>query len=185
MIEETLDNAETRMKGAIHALTLDLSGYRTGRASTHLVERLIVTVYSVGLPLNQIASISVPEPQQIAIRPYDVKNISAIERAILKSDLSLNPNNDGKLIRLNIPRLTEERRRELTKVVGKRVEEARVAVRNVRRDALHELQKLKDGKKISEDDYYRAEENMQELTDLYIEEVNEAGKQKEAEIMEV
>lgn len=185
MIDNVLKNTETRMQGAIHALTEELSGYRTGRASPHLVERLVVEVYGVELPLNQIAAISVPEPQQIVIRPYDAKNIHAIERAILKSDLSLTPNNDGKLIRLNIPRLTEERRRDLTKVVGKRVEEARVAVRNVRRDGLHELQKLKDGKQISEDDYYSAEDDVQELTDFYIEAINEVGKQKEVEIMEV
>ncbi len=123
------------MLGAVNSLNQDLSGFRTGRASTGLVERLTVVMYGSELPLNQIAAVSVPEPQQIAIRPYDGKAISAIEKAILKSDLGLNPNNDGKVIRLNIPPLTEDRRRDLATKISRRVEEARIAVRNVRRDA--------------------------------------------------
>ncbi len=185
MIENVKQEAETRMQGAVQALSLDLSGYRTGRASTQLVERLNVEVYGVEMPLNQIASISVPEPQQIAIRPYDPRNITPIERAIMKSELSLTPNNDGKMIRLNIPRLTEERRRTLIRLVHRRVEDARVAVRNVRRDALQSLKELKDNRKISEDSFYQSQDEIQELTDLYIAEINDVGKQKEAEILEV
>lgn len=185
MIEDVKQEAEKRMQGAVQALILDMSGYRTGRASTQLVERLNVEVYGTDVPLNQIASISIPEPQQIAIRPYDPRNITPIERAILKSELSLTPNNDGKMIRLNIPRLTEERRRDLIRLVHRRVEEARVAVRNVRRDALGSLKLLKESKKISEDSFYQSQEEMQTLTDLYIEEINSLGKKKEAEILEV
>ena len=134
MLRELMQDAEGRMRGAVSSLEGDLAGYRTGRASPQLVERLEVEMYGQEMHLIQMAVISVPEPQQLAIRPYDVNSISAIERAILKSNLGLTPNNDGKIIRLNLPRLTEERRRDLTRLVGKRVEEAKVAVRNVRRD---------------------------------------------------
>jgi ribosome recycling factor len=137
------------------------------------------------LPLNQLAAISVPEPQQLAVRPYDQNSISAIERAILKSDLGLTPNNDGKIIRLNIPRLTEERRRDLTKLVGKRIEEAKVAVRNVRRDTLNDLREMKEEKMISENQFFISQEDLQTLTDKYSEEIDEVGKRKEDEIMEV
>jgi ribosome recycling factor len=137
------------------------------------------------MPLNQMAVISVPEPQQLAIRPYDANAISAIERAIMKSDLGIMPNNDGKVIRLNLPRLTEERRRELSRLVGKRVEEGKVAVRNVRRDALHDLRDFKNESIITEDDFYRGQDDLQELTDKYVKQIDELGNDKEAEIMEV
>lgn len=185
MIREVLADAESRMQGAITSLEIDLGGFRTGRASPQLVERLVVEMYGVEMPLNQMASISVPEPQQLAIRPYDANAISAIERAIMKSDLGIMPNNDGKIIRLTMPRLTEERRRDLSKLVGKRVEEGKVAVRNVRRDALNDLRDLKDESMVSEDEFHRSQDNLQELTDKYIKEIDEIGKQKEAEIMEV
>ena len=133
MMEELLDDAEIRMKGAISSLDNDLNGFRTGRASPQLVEKLTVEMYGTQMVLNQMASISVPEPQQLAIRPYDVNSISAIERAIMKSDLGIMPNNDGKIIRLNMPRLSEQRRKELTKLAGRRVKDGKVAVRNVRR----------------------------------------------------
>lgn len=185
MIREILVDAESRMTGAIHALDHDLSGYRTGRASVGLVDRLIVEMYGVEMPLNQMASVSVPEPQQLAIRPYDANAISAIERAILKSELGLNPNNDGKVIRLNIPPLTEERRRDLSKQVGRRVEEAKIAVRNVRRDALNDIRELEHEKMITEDESHRAQEDLQKITDKYVQKIDDAGSAKEAEIMEV
>lgn len=185
MIREALYECELRMRGAIKALEVDLSGYRTGRASPQLVERLTVEVYGSEVALNQIALISVPEPQQLAIRPYDAQTIKSIEKAILKSDLGLNPNNDGKIIRLTIPSLTEERRRMLQKQVGKRVEEAKVAVRNVRRDALNDLRDFKNESMVTEDELHRGQEDLQRLTDKIIAEIDEIGKSKEAEIMEV
>lgn len=185
MIRELLHDAEVRMRGAVASLSTDLGGFRTGRASPQLVERLMVEMYGVEMQLNQMAVISVPEPQQLAIRPYDANSVSAIERAIMKSDLGIMPNNDGKIIRLNIPRLTEERRRELTKMVGRRIEEAKVAVRNVRRDILNDLREFKNEKLIPEDDFFRGQDDLQELTDKYIEEIEQLGREKEEEIMEV
>lgn len=185
MIKDALQEAETRMKGAIMSLEEDLSGYRTGRASPHLIERLPVEMYGVEMELKQMAVISVPEPAQLAIRPYDAGSLSAIERAIMKSDLGIMPNNDGKIIRLNIPRLTEERRRDLKKLIGKRVEEARVAVRNVRRSVLDDLREFEKEKMISEDDFYRGQDDLQELTNKFVGDIDEIGKRKEAEIMEV
>ncbi len=185
MINELLSDAESRMRGGVSALETDLQSYRSGRASPHLLDRLEVEVYGALLPLNQLAIVSVPEPQQLAIRPFDQNSVAAIERAILKSDLGLTPNNDGKIIRLNIPRLTEERRRDLTRLVGKRVEEAKVAVRNVRRDALNDLREMKDEKMISENQFYISQDDLQELTDKYTAEVDVLGQQKAAEIMEV
>jgi len=185
MIKEVLQDAESRMKGAISSLETDLGGIRTGRASPQLVERIMVEMYGVEMPLNQMAVISVPEPQQLAIRPYDANSISAIEKAIMRSDLGIMPNNDGKIIRLNMPRLTEERRRDLNRVVGRRVEDAKVAVRNVRRDALNDLRDFKNESMIAEDDFYRGQDDLQELTDKYTARIDEIGKEKEAEIMEV
>ena len=185
MIQEALQDAEGRMKGAITSLEGDLGGFRTGRASPQLIERLVVEMYGVEMELKQMAVISVPEPQQLAIRPYDANSISAIERAVLKSDLGIMPNNDGKIIRLNIPRLTEERRRDLNKLVNRRVEEAKVAVRNVRRDILNDLREFKDEGLIPEDDFYRGQDELQDVTNKYTKLIDEIGKAKEAEIMEV
>ena len=185
MIREFLQDAANRMDGAIIALEDDLAGYRTGRASPHLVEKLEVEMYGQTMHLIQLAVISVPEPQQLAIRPYDASSISAIERGILKSNLGLTPNNDGKIIRLNLPRLTEERRRELSKLVGRRIEEAKVAVRNVRRDILGDLREMKNESMITEDDYFRGQDDLQELTDKYVKQIDLLGVSKEKEIMEV
>jgi len=185
MIRELLQDADSRMHGAITSLEADLGGYRTGRASPQLVEKIEVEMYGTEMPLNQMAVISVPEPQQLAIRPYDANSISAIEKAIMKSDLGIMPNNDGKIIRLNLPRLTEERRRELTRLVGRRLEEAKVAVRNVRRDALNDLREFKNESMITEDEFFRGQDDLQELTDKYIARIDEMGKEKEDEIMEV
>ncbi|MCA9966288.1 MAG: ribosome recycling factor [Anaerolineales bacterium] len=185
MINELLQDAKERMEGAITALEHDLDGFRTGRASPALVERLKVEVYGADMELNQMAVISVPESQQLAIRPYDATTISAIERAILKSDLGIMPNNDGRIIRLNLPRLTEERRRDLTRLVGKRVEEGKVAARNVRRDVLGDLREMKNESLISEDEFFRGEDLLQKLTDEHVNKIDEVGRRKMAEVMEV
>lgn len=185
MIRELLHDAESRMKGAIASLESDLGGYRTGRAAPQLVERITVDLYGSEMHLNQLAVISVPEPQQLAIRPYDPSSISAIEKAILRSDLGIMPNNDGKIIRLNIPRLTEERRRDLNRLVSRRVEEGKVAVRNVRRDVLNDLRDFNKEKLVSEDEFYSGQDDLQTLTDKYVEMIDEIGRRKELEIMEV
>jgi ribosome recycling factor len=185
MLKDLYKEAETRMKGAIQALEDDLSGIRTGRASPALVERMQVEYYGVPTPLIQLASINVPEPRSLMIRPFDASVLKAIERAIRTSDLGLNPNNDGKVIRLNLPPLTEERRRDLVKVVHNRVEDARIAVRNVRRDSIKDLREFEQEKIISEDDRERGEEELQKITDRFIAEVNSVGERKEKEILEV
>ncbi|HAJ35745.1 MAG TPA: ribosome recycling factor [Chloroflexi bacterium] len=185
MINEVIADAKDRMDKALEALRHDLMTIRTGRATPALVEHLMIDYYGTPTPLQQLATISIPEAQQILIRPYTRGDIQAIEKAIAKSDLGLTPTNDGQVIRLTIPALNEERRRELTKVVNKRGEEARVAVRNIRRDANKDLTDLKKESLISEDDQKRAEEKIQELTDLHIKKVDEIVKEKDAEIMTV
>lgn len=185
MIDESLQDAETRMKKAVESTRHDLASLRTGRASTGLVDKLHVEYYGTATPLNQLASVSTPESRQIMIQPWDRATLSAIEKAILKSDLGLTPNNDGTSIRLSIPPLTQERRRDLTKLVHRRVEEGRVAVRNIRRDALEDLKEFEKEKMISQDDLKRAQERLQKLTDRYVAEVDKAGEAKEAELMEV
>jgi ribosome recycling factor len=185
MIKDVLKDAEERMKSALAVLEEDLIGMRTGRASTGLVERLTVEYYGTPTPLFQLATITVPEPQLIAIRPFDKGSLKIIEKAILASELGLTPNNDGTIIRLGIPPLTQERRMELQKLVNRRVEEARVAVRNVRRSAIDDLREFEKEKMISEDESKRGQEDVQKLTDKYIHQIEEAGKRKEAEIMEV
>ena len=185
MIKETLKEAEVKMMSAIQALEEDLNGIRTGRASPALVERLHVEYYGMPTPLIQLATISAPEVRTLLIRPFDASTLRAVERAIQVSDLGLTPNNDGKVIRLNIPPLTEERRRDLVKVVHARLEEARVAVRNVRRDLLKDLREFEHEKLISEDDLKRGEEELQKLTDQKIIQIDMIGERKQAEIMEV
>ena len=185
MIKEILKEAETKMQSAIQNLDDDLAGIRTGRASPALVERLPVEYYGTPTPLMQLASISVPEPRSLLIKPFDPTSLKGIERAIQVSDLGLTPNNDGKQIRLNLPALTEERRHELVKVVHHRLEECRVAVRNVRRDLHNEVREYEKEKLISKDDLVRGEEELQKVTDRFIEEINKHGVKKEHEIMEV
>jgi ribosome recycling factor len=185
MVNEALAEAESRMKGAVRALEEDLSGIRTGRASPALVERLAVDYYDTPTPLMQLATISAPEPRLLTIRPFDPSSLKTIERAILASDLGLNPSNDGKLIRLSIPPLTEERRHELVKVVRNRAEEARVAVRNVRRDVQNDLREFEREKVISEDELRRGETELQKITDRVIEEIHDVDKRKETEVLEV
>lgn len=185
MIKDILKETEARMQGALHALTDDLAGIRTGRASPALVEKLPVEYFGVPTPLLQLASISVPEPRSLMIKPFDPSTLKAIEKAIQASDLGLNPNNDGKTIHLNLPPLNEERRRELVKHVHARLEEARIAVRNVRRDSHNDMRDFEKEKMISEDDLKRGEEELQKLTDRFVEEINKHGQAKEKEIMEV
>jgi ribosome recycling factor len=185
MIKDALSEAEDRMKGAITALTNDLSTVRTGRASPALVERLDVEYYGTPTPLQQLASISAPEPRMLTIKPFDPASLKDIERAILASELGLTPNNDGKIIRLNIPPLNEERRRQLTKVVSHRLEDARVAIRNIRRSVHEDLREFQKEKMITEDELERGENDLQKLTDKYVEKVDELGQRKEAEIMEI
>jgi len=185
VIKDLLNDAESRMRSAIQVLHDDLGAIRTGRASPSLVEKLPIEYYGAPTPLMQLASISVPEPRTLMIKPYDGTTLKAIEKAILTSDLGLNPNNDGKVIHLNLPPLNEERRRDLVKHVHHRLEETRVAIRNIRRDSHNDMRDFEKEKLISEDDLERGESDLQKLTDRFIEEVAEHGKKKEAEIMEV
>ena len=185
MLKDIYKEAENRMKGAVQALEEDLAGIRTGRASPALVERIPVEYYGTTTPLIQLASIAIPEPRALLIRPFDASTLRVIERAIQASDLGLTPNNDGKSIRLNLPPLTEERRRDLVKIVHNRVEESRVAVRNVRRDVNKDLQEFEKEKLISEDDRKRGEEEVKKLVDRYVEIINLVGSRKEKEILEV
>jgi ribosome recycling factor len=173
------------MRSAIQSLEDDLAGIRTGRATPALVEKLSVEYYGSPVPLMQMASISVPEARQLLIKPFDPTTIKDIEKAIQASELGITPMNDGKVIRLNLPPLTEERRRDLTKFVNNRLEEARIAVRNIRRDSNKDLKEFEEEKLISEDDLKRAEEDIQKMTDKFVEEINEVGKKKETEIMEI
>jgi ribosome recycling factor len=185
MIDDVLAEARQAMDKAIQALNNDLAALRTGRASPALVDKLMVEYYGTPTPLKELALISIPEAQLIAIKPYDPGAIKNIERAILQSDLGLTPNNDGKLIRLQIPSLTEERRRDLTKQASKRIEEAKVSVRNIRRSALDDLRSFEKEKLITEDDLFLGKDNIQELTDEYVEKIDEIGKAKEKEILEI
>ena len=185
MIKDILTDAEHRMRSAIQVLHDDLAGIRTGRASPALVEKLAIEYYGTPTPLQQLASISVPEPRTLTIKPYDATTLKVIEKAIQTSDLGLNPNNDGKVIHLNLPPLNEQRRRDLEKSVHHRLEEARIAVRNIRRDAHNDLRDFEKEKLITEDELERGETELQKLTDRYVEEIGELGKKKEVEIMEV
>src|SRR4030065_1684583 len=184
MLKELHNEAEERMKGAVEALEEDLSGIRTGRASPALVEKLSVEYYGMPTPLMQLATISIPEARMLLIRPFDGTTLRAIERAIQASDLGLTPNNDGKVIRLNLPPLTEERRHDLVKLVHNRLEEARVAGRNVRREGIKDLREFEHEKLISEDELEKGEDDLQKLTARYIDLVGEIGTRKEKEILE-
>ena len=173
------------MQGAIQALETDFSRIRTGRANSALVEGVQVMYYDVPTPLLQLASISIPEPRSILIKPFDPSTIKEIERGILASDLGLTPSNDGRAVRLNLPPLTEERRKDLVKVVKNRAEEGRVAIRNIRRDLMRDLRDYENEKMISEDEKERGEKDLQKETDEFIEKINELCDTKEAEILEV
>ncbi|MBT3392100.1 MAG: ribosome recycling factor [Anaerolineae bacterium] len=185
MLSDLYVDAKTRMRGAIQALEEDLAAIRTGRANPALVEKLSVEYYGAPTPLQQLASVGVPEPRTLLIRPFDPATIKDIERAIQASDLGLNPNSDGKVIRLHLPPLTEERREQLVRIVGQRVEEARIAIRNVRRDSIRELKEFENEDMISEDDRIRGEKEIQQYTDDFISEIDGTGDRKEKEIREV
>lgn len=184
-IKSLLKDAETRMNGAIQSLVDDLNAIRTGRASPALVEKLPVEYYGTPTPLMNLASISVPEPRTLTIKPFDAGSLKDIEKAIRTSDLGLNPNSDGKVIHLNLPPLTEDRRRELVKVMHHRLEESRISIRNVRRDLHNDIREYEKEKLITEDDLKRGEDDLQKLTDKFIEEIATLGQNKEKEIMEV
>ncbi len=183
-MDDVYETAEDKMKKAVASLQRDLATLRAGRASPSLVEKLEVDYYGTPTPLYQIAGISAPEPRLLVIQPWDKNAINDIEKAIMKSELGLNPNNDGSVIRLAIPQLTEERRKELVKFVRKKAEESRVAVRNIRREANDTLKDREKASQISEDDCKRSQDEIQNLTDKYIQEVDQVMEQKEKEIME-
>ena len=185
MVQEQITDAKSRMHKAIEALRHELMTVRTGRASTGLVEHLKVEYYGTPTPLQQLATISTPDAKLIVITPYDKTALGAVEKAIQKSDLGLTPSNDGNVVRLSIPPLTEERRKELAKHIRKRVEEARVAVRNVRRDVHDHLRKLEHEHSISQDDLKRSETDLQKLTDEQVAQVDSIGEEKEQEVLTV
>jgi ribosome recycling factor len=185
MLRETMTDAEERMNKALDALRRDLNTIRTGRASPSLLDRITIDYYGSPTPLNQVAGVSVPEARLLVIQPWDKGTIGLIEKAILKSDLGLNPNNDGQVIRIGIPALTEERRKQLVKQVHGHVEESKVAVRNIRRDAMAQVRELMSEKLLSEDDERRGEHQLDELTRRFTDEADKIGKSKEHEVMEV
>jgi ribosome recycling factor len=185
IIDELLADAGERMSKSVEAIKHEFGSVRTGRASPALLDRIAVEYYGTSTPLRQLATINAPEARLLSIQPYDKTSIKAIERAILESDIGLTPSNDGNLIRLVVPELTEERRKQLVKVVRHIAEEGRVAVRNIRRDVMHDLRELKEAGETGSDDEHRAEQELQKLTDGRINELDELLKYKEAEILEV
>lgn len=185
MINDIINETKSKMKSTLSVFEEDLQGIRGGRASTGLVDKLSVEYYGQATELRQLATISTPEPMQILIRPYDAGSVKSIEKAIREANIGMNPNVDGQAIRLNMPPLTRERRQELVKVLHRRMEDARVALRNIRRGANDDLRDFEKEKMISEDDLERGEAEVQKLTDEYIAKVDELGKHKEKEIMEV
>jgi ribosome recycling factor len=185
LIDELLADARDRMGKSVHATQGEFGSVRTGRASPVLLDRIQVDYYGAQTPLKQLATIHAPEARLLTVQPYDKGSIKAIEKSIMESDVGLTPNNDGQLIRLSVPELNEERRRELVKVVRNIAEEGRVAIRNIRRDVMHDLRELKDGGDLGQDDERRAEAEVQKLTDQRVSELDDALKAKEAEILEV
>ena len=185
LIDDLLDDAREHMDKSVEATRGKFGSIRTGRASTALLDRINVDYYGAQTPLKQLATINVPEPRMLTIQPFDPTSIKAIEKALLESDLGLTPSNDGKIVRLPIPQLTEERRKELVKVVKHLAEEGRVAVRNVRRDVMHDLKELVKNGDVGDDEERRAEDRVQKLTDEHVAKIEDLLKRKEAEIMEV
>jgi len=185
LTDELIDDARDRMEKAVEAIRGEFGSVRTGRASPSLLDRISVDYYGAVTPLRQLATISAPEPRLLSVQPYDKNSIKTIEKAILESDVGLTPNNDGSIIRLQIPELTEERRKQLVKVVHGICEEGRVSVRNVRRDIMHDLRELKSEGEVGSDDEHRAEQALQKLTDEKVTELDNLMKNKEAEILEV
>ncbi|NLI93276.1 MAG: ribosome recycling factor [Peptococcaceae bacterium] len=185
MINDVLNESEEKMKKTVEVLRKDLASVRAGRANPAMLEKISVDYYGTPTPVNQLANVSVPEPRILIIQPWDKSSIKDIEKAILKSDLGLTPSNDGVVIRLNIPQLTAERRTEIVKTVKKKAEEARVAVRNIRRELIDDIKKLEKEKAASEDDSKKSQEKAQKLTDKYIKDIDDVLEKKEKEIMEV
>ena len=185
MIQELRRKTNDRMQGAIDALKKEFASVRTGRASMGLLDGIVIDYYGTPTPVQQLASLSIPESRQIAIQPWEQKIIPEIEKAILKSDLGLTPMNDGRTIRINIPVLTEERRKQLVKIVKKRAEESKIAVRNIRRDSNEELKKLEKNEHVSEDEVKKEHDEVQKITDSFIKKIDELLEHKEKEIMEV
>jgi ribosome recycling factor len=184
-IDMLLADGESRMRGALEALERELQNLRTGRANPALVARLLVDYYGVPTPLNQLATVTVPETRVVAIQPWDRSALPAVEKAILRSDLSVNPTNDGSVVRIVLPALTEERRKELVRVARQRTEDSRVAVRNVRRDINEKLRGLERAKELSQDEGSTARERLQKLTDSFISQIDRRSATKETEVMEV
>ncbi len=185
MIDDIMNTAKEKMQKSCAVYERDMAGLRAGRANPQLLDRIMVDYYGTPTPINQIGNISSPEPRLLVISPWEAKMIPQVEKAIQKSDLGLNPSNDGKIIRLVFPELNEERRRDLTKIASKGAEETKVAIRSIRRDAIEQIKKLKKNSEITEDDQHDAEEKMQKLTDKAIKDVDEIYARKEKEIMEV
>ncbi|MDO8672829.1 MAG: ribosome recycling factor [Dehalococcoidia bacterium] len=185
MVEDVITESESRMAKVVESLRKDLAAIRTGRASPALVERITVDYYGTPTHIYQLATISVPEARLIVIQPYEKNMVGPVEKAILKSELGLTPINDGRVIRLGIPQLTEERRKDLVKVVRRRVEEAKVAARNIRRESHEDLKELDKEKIISQDEERRAQERLQKVTDHFMDEIDRVGQTKEAEVLEV
>ena len=185
MIDDIMNTAKEKMQKSCAVYERDMQGLRAGRANPQLLDRIMVDYYGTPTPINQIGNISSPEPRLLVISPWEAKMIPQVEKAIQKSDLGLNPSNDGKIIRLVFPELNEERRRDLTKIASKGAEETKVAIRSIRRDAIEQIKKLKKNSEITEDDQHDAEEKMQKLTDKAIKDVDEIYARKEKEIMEV
>lgn len=184
-IKEILSTAQTKMQKTIEVLRVDLASVRASRASVSLLDKVMVEYYGTPTPVNQVASVTVPEPRMIVIQPWEKNLLKEIERAIMKSDLGLNPNSDGSVIRLNLPQLTEERRKELVKTVHKKAEDARVSIRNLRREANDSVKKAEKAKEITEDEAKKANDDIQKMTDKFIKEVDTVMEHKEKEVMEI
>lgn len=184
-VNKIFEDTEHKMKGAVDAMVHDFASYRTGRATPSVLERVHVEYYGTETPINQVANITIPEPRQLLIQPYERSLVPVIERAIMKSDLGINPVNDGTGIRLTFPQMTEDRRKDMVKQVHQRTEHGRIAIRNVRRDAIEHLKALEKKKEITEDEVKGHEAKVQKLTDQYIHQADELGKKKESELMEV
>lgn len=185
MLKDVFTSHEDRMKKSVDSLKREYSALRAGRATPALLDRVMIEYYGTPTPVNQVANVSVPEPRMITIQPWDKGMLKDIEKAIMKSDLGLNPNSDGSVIRLNLPQLTQERRTELAKTIHKKAEEAKVAVRNIRRDANDAIKKLEKDKLITEDEQKKAQDDMQKMIDKYVKEIDNVMAAKEKEIMEV
>ena len=185
MVTEVISETDARMKRSLEALQRELNSVRTGRATPALVENLTIDYYGVPTPLNQIAGITVPEARLLMIQPWDKQSLKDVEKGILRSDLGLVPNNDGTVIRINIPTLTEERRRELVRLVGRKLEDGHVSVRNIRRDSLEQLRSMERDKELSQDENRRAQDQLQRVTDSYIGQMDEIREAKNVEVMEV